>query len=201
MWLYIFSSFSREQSQSSKCKQRGPRVASHFPSVPLLSRGFHKHILLSLCILLSLSVCPIFSTFSLCVSFWKPIVKTWSFPPQCQCKRAPFAVMACLLEMWTLNGPHSKHTVRPESVFEGLPRSWVLTNWLKGIMCGVALRELRRLNVLNVRRRKVAGRSRHRKKERTDELKGIWWIPAWRIYRCLNAIIFYSKHTANWLQI
>lgn len=154
MWLYILSFFSREQSHGNKCKQRGPRVASYFPPVPLLSRGFHKHILLSLCILLSLShsLSLFFFLFSHCHSvclYESPLSRHWSFPPQCQCKRAPFCSNGPRLlkngERWM--APHGKHTVSPESVFEGLPRSWVFTNRLKGILCGDALRELCQLNV------------------------------------------------------
>lgn len=133
MWLYILFCFSREQSHSNTCKQRGPRVASYFSLDPLLSGGFHNHILLPLCIPLSFCVSLFFFPHSFPISLWKPIVKTWSFPPQCQCKRAPFAVMAPSFgkcERWV--APNGKHTVSPESVFEGLPRSWVLTNRLKG---------------------------------------------------------------------
>lgn len=81
----------------------------------------------------ALILCLYFFPHSFPISLWKPIVKTWSFPPQCQCKRAPFAVMAPSFgkcERWV--APNGKHTVSPESVFEGLPRSWVLTNRLKG---------------------------------------------------------------------
>ena len=66
MWLYILSLFSREQSHSNNCKQRGCHVASYFPPVPLLSRGFHKYILLSLHTLASLLFFLLF--LSICLS-------------------------------------------------------------------------------------------------------------------------------------
>lgn len=148
MWLYILSFFSREQSHSNKCKQRGPRVASYFPPVPLLSTGFHKHILLPLWILLPLPV----SLFFLCLSLkahCQDMVISSTMPVQAAsiCSNGPG-----FLVMRTLTGPSGKHTVSPGSVFEGLPRSWMLTNRLKCILCvGGALRELSHLNVLNVR--------------------------------------------------
>lgn len=74
MWLYILSFFSREQNHGNKWTQRGSCVAIHFPSVFLhlfssIVQGFHKHILLSLRILLSLSVSYFFFLFpTLCLS-------------------------------------------------------------------------------------------------------------------------------------
>lgn len=96
-----------------------------FLPVTLLSRGFHKHTLLSLYILLSLCLTH---SLSLSVSLSQSVFLSESplsrsFPPQCQSKRAPFAVTA------PVNGPHGKHTVRPESAFECLPRSWLKAMW------------------------------------------------------------------------
>lgn len=178
MWLYILSFVSREQSHSNKCKQLGPYVPCYFPPVPLLSRGFHEHILLPLCILLSLFVStPPPPLFPLSVSLWKPIVKTWSFPPQCQCKRAPFAVMARPFgerERWV--APNGKHTVSPESVFEGLPRSSVLTQRLKGAtraLCWMC------------------------DKKETKEKN--WWAE-WGLVKMSLCKLFYTKHTPKWVE-
>lgn len=130
MWLYILSSFSREQSHSNKCKQQGPYVPLYFPPVPLLSRGFHKHIIANVHTALTLCTPPPLSH-SLPVSesllsrlghFLHNAGATGSI-----CSNGP-AFWKC--ECWV--SPNGKHTVSPESFFEGLPRSWVLALRPKG---------------------------------------------------------------------
>lgn len=114
----------------------GPLCSLLFSSSSSIVQRFSwTHIIATVHSALTLCLYPPPPLFPLSVSLWKPIVKTWSFPPQCQCKRAPFAVMARPFgerERWV--APNGKHTVSPESVFEGLPRSSVLTQRLKGAM-------------------------------------------------------------------
>lgn len=125
MWLYILCFFSREQRQSNKCKQRGLSCCYlfSFPSLYCPEVFINTHY--CHCTYCSHSVSH---SLSLSVSLSQSVFLSESplsrsFPPQCQSKRAPFAVTA------PVNGPHGKHTVRPESAFECLPRSWVKAMW------------------------------------------------------------------------
>lgn len=95
----------------------------------------------------------------------------------CQCKRAPFAVMARPFgerERWV--APNGKHTVSPESVFEGLPRSSVLTQRLKGAtraLCWMC------------------------DKKETKEKN--WWAE-WGLVKMSLCKLFYTKHTPKWVE-
>lgn len=125
MWLYILSFFSREQSHRNKCKQQGPYIPHCFPPVPLLSRAFHKHIITSVHTPLHLyhSLPLLFPThcFSL-KAYCQGMVISYTIQVQagsiCSNDLGLFGECKC----WVASS--GKHTVSPQRVFEGLPKSW-----------------------------------------------------------------------------
>lgn len=77
--------------------------------VTLLSRGFHKHTLLSLYILLSLALSLFHNLFFSVKAHCQDMVISSTMPVQAR--------------SFCSNGLDGKHTVRAESAFECLPRS------------------------------------------------------------------------------
>lgn len=158
MWLYILCFFSREQRQSNKCKQRGLSCCYlfSFPSLYCPEVFINTHYCHCTYCSPSLSHTHTLSLFH-----------NLFFSVKAHCQDMVISsTMPVQARSFCSNGPDGKHTVRPESAFECLPRSslksmWgdapLLSLWGQGFPQKTEDGEMLQVDQMNVYRKAVNG--------------------------------------------